>query len=289
MKNQLSTLLLLIVTTFCSLNTTAQKISLLGKKIKAKDICGDCAPGNHGLYMVMKKKTFEPQIEDNSTAKTIAHQILGHVFPENNKTGRVKIPCSTNSATTPFPIILVKPLSAANGTLIDYKEKELLNINVSLTVDSDLQNIKAAQPSIELAKLDEFKAKLTAAYSKFANKELSIQGRYYSYGLDDNAVIELAKNIKYSDCRNYIYKKDFQKRIITAIGLVFFDIESSENTVDDISTKLQADAMMYGITFNVSAEFKRNISKNLKKTTNDYYQIVVWRTMGVDQLETLAN
>ncbi len=289
MKNYSTTLLLCIIITFCSFNLNAQKITLLGKKIKAKDICGDCNPGNQGIYMIMKVKTFEPQIEDNSTAKTIAHQILGHVFPENNKSGRVKIPCSSNNSITPFTIDLIKPLNAANGTSINYSEKELLNINVALTVNSDLENIMAAQPDIELAKLNEFKAKLTAAYSKFANKELSIQGKYYSFALNENAIIDLAKKIKYFDCKDYIYKKDFEKRIITAIGIVFFDVESSQNTVDDISTKLQADASTYGITFNVSAEFKRNISKNLKKTTTDYYQIVTWRTMGIQDLEILAN
>lgn len=278
------TLVCLILFTY-----SCKTVNIQGKKIKAETICGKCQPGNQGPYMLMKKKTYEPQLEENSTAKMIAYDILGHVFPKDNLTGTINIPCSQNTVKTPFSIDKIKPLGSTgnSGTKIDYSEKELLQMSVSATVKSDLDNIKAANPSISAANLDSFKAKLSAAYSKFANKELTIGGRYFQFGLDENTVIEVAKNINYSDCRNYIYAAGKEKRMITAVGLVYFDIKSSSNSVDEIASELQADAEAYGITFGVSAQFKRNISRTLKKTTEGYFQVVVWRTVGTNDLNDL--
>jgi hypothetical protein len=280
---------LLTICALIGLTYSCKTIKIQEKKLKAEDICGECKPGNQGPYMLMKKKTFEPQLEDNSTPKSIAYNILGHVFPADNLTGTIKIPCSKNTVKSPFTIDKIKLLGStgASGTSIDYSEKETLQIDVSATVESDLESIKAANPSISVANLDEFKAKLSAAYSKFANKELTIGGKYFQYGLDVNTVIKVAKNIEYSDCRDYIFDTEREKRMITAIGLVYFDVKSSSNSVDKIASELKADAAAYGITFNVSAEFKRNISRELKKVTKGYFQIVVWRTVGTSDLDIL--
>jgi hypothetical protein len=281
------TLLLLCISV--QLLYSCKTINIQGKEIKADEICDKCKPGNQGPVMVMYVNTFEPELQENSTPLNIAHNILGHVFPKDIRTGDINIPCSSNSVITPFAIEKIKPLGSTgtNGTSIDYSEKELLQLNVSATVSADLESITAANPSISLADLDEFKAKLTAAYSRFANKEITINGKYYQYQLEKNTVIELAKNINYSDCREYIYDTNNEKRMITALGLVYFDITSSMNSVDEIAASLAADAAAYGITFGVSAEFKKNISKNLTKATDGYFQVVVWRTVGVSDLERL--
>lgn len=270
-------------------NVMSQKIDIQGKRVKAKDVCGSCKPGNQGPKMLMKKNTFQPQIEDDSTPLTVAYNILGHVFPEDNLTGKIKIPCSTTDTQTPFAINLIKKLgnTGNGGTKIDYSEKETLQINVALTVETDLDNIKQAQPNIDIANLEAFRAKLNAAYNKFSNKELTIAGRYYEYSLDENAVVQLARNFNYKDCFQYMNVPEFEKRIITAVGLVHFDITSSNNSIDQIAAALEADAKTYGITFGIKAEFKRNISKALKKTTESYYQVVVWRTLGLEELKHL--
>jgi hypothetical protein len=274
-----------------ALIVSCKTVSIQGKKISYKDICGDCDPGNLGLYMIMKKKTYEPQLDEISTPKLIAFNILGYVFPEDNVTASIKIPCSNNTVINPFKLDKIKPLGSTglDGTSIDYNVKEKLSIKVGLIVESDLASIKAANPNIGQTALDDFKGKLTAAYSKFADKELTITGKYYQFGIEDNTVIEIAKGINYKDCAEYINKvaATGTKRMITAIGMVYFEVRSAENTVDDIAAKLEADAKTIGITFSLTAEFKRNISKNLKKVTTNYYQILTWRTVGVDDLKNL--
>jgi hypothetical protein len=284
-KLSLLFLCLLFLTTY-----SCKTIKIQGKKIKSADICDNCDPGNYGKYMVMRKKTYDPQIDDNSSPKSIAYEILGHVFPEGYKGGNLKVSCSSNSAKSPFSINDVMDLGSTGtiGTTLFYNEKEILNIDISTTVSSDLASIKAANPTISITNLDSFKAKLSAAYSKFANKELTIEGKYYQFGLRDKVVEEIAKNIKYQVCRTIIYSKTNPKRLITAIGLVYFDIKFSTNSIDDISSSLQSDASSYGITFNVSAEFKRNISKSLNKVTDGYFQIVTWRNVSVSHLNVMS-
>ena len=280
---------LLILTVIFAIG--CKTVSIQGKKIPYKDICGDCNPGNVGPYMVLTKKTYEPQLEEISTPKTIAFNILGYVYPEDNLTASIKIPCSCGSIISPFAIDKIKPLGATglDGTSINYNVKEKLNIKVNLAVESDLANIKAGNPAITQTILDNFKAKLTAAYSRFAEKELTILGKYYQYGLDDNSVIEVAKGLNYKDCAEYMNKKTEAgtKRMITSLGLVYFEVRSDENSVDDIASQLTADAKDAGITFNISAEFKRNISRSLKKVTTNYYQIITWRTVGIEDLKNL--
>ncbi|WP_157972864.1 hypothetical protein [Aureibaculum luteum] len=270
---------------------SCKTITIQGKKIKSADICDNCNPGNYGPIMLMKKKTYDPQLEDNTSPKKIAFQILGHVFSEGYKGGDLKIPCSNTSAKSPFLVSDVRNLGStgSSGQSLFYNEKETLNLDVTATVNSDLESIKAANPSVSVANLDSFKAKLTAAYSKFANKELNVEGKYYQYSLNDQIIVELAKNLNYEDCRAYIYSTTNPKRMITALGLVYFEIKYSSNSVDDISSELVADAAAYGITFNIGVKFKRNISKKLNKVTEGYYQIVTWRTVGISHLNRIAN
>lgn len=59
-------------------------IKIQENKLKASDICGECKPGNLGPYMLMKKKTFEPQLEDNSTPKLFEQVTNGEFIEGQN-------------------------------------------------------------------------------------------------------------------------------------------------------------------------------------------------------------
>ncbi|AYQ32045.1 hypothetical protein [Runella sp. SP2] len=264
--------------------------NIQGKKLKTSVVCNDCRPGNLGPYMKMTKKTYDPIIDDNSTPEIIAHNILGHVFPENIKTGNLKFPCSSDTKN-PFTEQQVKRLGSTGnkGQSINYSEKEFLKLDIDLTVESDLNKIRIANPSLNTDIIESFKAKLYAAYLKFANKELKIEGRYHQFELDQNAVIKIARNLEYSDCRNSIYNLENPKRLITAIGIVYFDITINENSVDEIASTLETDAKSLGINFNIGVSFKRNISNELEKVTKNYFQVVVWRTVGISDLNKYKN
>lgn len=264
---------------------SCRTVSIQGEKVKTSVICGDCNPGSFGRYMVLDKQTYQPEVETNSTPKTIAHGLLGYVFPENNMSANQSAPCSTQSAVSPFTIDQIKPLSSVGGQDVFYNVKEVLTLNVSAAVNTDIDEIRALQPTVADATLQELRASLTSAYSKFANKELSINGKYYQYQLERNEVVALAKGFKYTDCKADIYGEN-PKRMITAVGLVYFNITSDNNSVDELSAALDAEAKAKGVTVNIAANFKRKISTNLKKVTKDYYQIVAWRTVGIPELDS---
>ena len=287
MKSIIFFYIILIALLFAGCKT----IVIQGEKISASDICGECNPGNLGQYMIMTEKTFDPQINELSTPKQIASEILGYVFPENDRSGSKKFPCSCNSTKSPFSIDKVKSLGStgSDGTTIEYSKKDTLKIDIDVTIKSDLDSIKASNPNLSTNKLNEFKARLKAAYTKFAGKELTITGKYFQFALDENAIYAMAKGIDYTDCTEYMRTPiDGQtKRMITAIGLVYFDIKSKENRIDEVAAELKAEANVIGISYNIGTEFKRNISKELKKSTLNYYQIVAWRTIGVKELDLI--
>jgi hypothetical protein len=262
-----------------------KKFKLPDAKIKGAVICGgSCLPGNFGAVLPLYKKTFEPELDDNSNEQLIAYSILGRTYPENDLTGSKAWRCS-ESINNPFTLNDITRLAntGADGTTFDYTRIEKLNLDINAAVETNLEELKKLNPTIAPATLTEFGAKISAAYSKFAGKDLTIKGKYSQWGLKNDVVESLVKNIGFSDCKKYL--KDHNYRIILSIGMVYFDITYAENSVDKVASDLQAQAEQYGIKGNIAVSFKREVSKNLKKTTKGYYQILVWRTAGINDLK----
>jgi len=263
----------------------SKKFELPDAKIKGSVICsGSCLPGNYGAVLPLYKKTYEPELDENSNEKLIAFSVLGRTYSETDLSGSVAWRCSPD-LNNPFTIDNVKRLGSTGkeGKAFDYKRTEKLNLDVSAAVQTNLEELKKLNPTIAPATLTEFGAKLSAAYSKFSGKELTIVGKYSQWGLENDVVESLVKNVGYQDCKKFL--TDNKYRIILAVGLVYFDISYAENSLDKIAAELQAEATQYGIKGNIAFSFKREVSKDLKKTTSGYYQILVWRTAGVDDLK----
>jgi hypothetical protein len=234
--------------------------------------------------MPLYKKTFEPDLDENSTEKLIAYSVLGRTYPESDQSVTKAWRCS-ESLTNPFSINAVTKLDSTgtDGNSFDYKRSEKLNIDVNASVETNLEELKKLNHGIAPATMTEFGAKISAAYSKFAGKELSIVGKYSQWGINRDSIEALVKNVGYTDCKKYL--KDHDYRIILAIGMVYFDISYAENSLDKVAADLQAEATSYGIKGNIAFSFKREVSKDLKKVTKGYYQILVWRTAGFDDLK----
>jgi hypothetical protein len=290
MKKQIILLTTTLLTSSLFSNLYSQKIPILGEKVKSKILCADCNPGNSGDPMILNVKTYAPVLTENSIPKEMATQLLGRVYFDGDVTGDLPTYCAgQNSITNPFPStsIVLSGNTGSNGTTIKYSWKKKSVLDVSAQVQADLTKIKSLQPALEQAKLDAFSAELTAAYSKFANKKLSVTGKYYEYMINPDDLIMLAKEMNnYKECNNLIYTNNL--RIINAIGLVYFDITSSSQSIDEVATDLQAKATSYGINYSVKFSFKQTISKSIEKFTIGYYQVVVWKTMTKIQLDKLA-
>lgn len=259
-----------------------KKFKLPDAKVTAKELCGGpCRPGQIGVVMPLYIKTFEPEVDNNSTEASIAHSIIGRTYPENDGSGLKAWRCSATTKNPFLPTDIVR-FSSATGTSFNYLKKEKLDLDVNAAVQTNLDQLKLANPGIDLGKLTNFGAKLTAAYSKFSGKELLITGKYSQWGLSEKALEALVKNDGYEECKKFLIDNNY--RIITTIGMVYFDITYQENSLDKVAADLQAEAAQSGISGNISVSFKREVSKDLKKLTTDYYQIVVWRTANAAQL-----
>lgn len=260
-----------------------KKFKLPDAKVTAQQLCGaKCRPGNVGIVMPLYVKTYDPQVDNNTTEASVAHSIVGRTYAANDFSGSNAWRCSATS-TNPFVYTDIVRLATNEGTTFNYWRREKLNLDVTATVQTNLDEIKLANPGIDVGKLTSFGAKLTAAYSKFAGKELLIIGRYSQWGLSDNALEHLVKNTGYSECKKFLIDNDY--KIITAVGMVYFDITYGENSLDKIASALQAEAAQSGIVGNISVSFKREVSKDLKKITKGYYQVVVWRTARGSELK----
>lgn len=284
MKNISNLLVLFVVlTSNIVFGQFSKKFILPDAKIKGSVICGGtCLPGSIGIVMPLYKKTFEPDINENSTEKLIAYSVLGRCYPESDKSGAKAWRC-TESLTNPFSIDAITRLGSQEGTSFNYKRSEKLNMNVAASVETNLKELKKLNPGIAPATLTEFGARINAAYSKFAGKELTIVGKYSQWGINRDSIEALVKNVDYTECKKFLKDKDY--RIILAIGMVYFDISYDENSLDKVAAELQADAISHGIKGNIAFSFKREVSKDLKKITKGYYQILVWRTAGILELE----
>src|SRR5690606_13881642 len=160
--------------------------------------------GNFGIVMPLYKKTYEPELDENSNEKLIAYQILGRTYPENDMSGSKAWRCSEGLAN-PFQMEDIVRLAntGASGTSFDYKRTEKLNLDIKAAVQTNLDEIRANNPGLQAIKLNEFGAKLTAAYSKFNGKDLTILGKYSQWGLKNDVVEALVKNVDYKDCKKF--------------------------------------------------------------------------------------
>ncbi|WP_422360179.1 hypothetical protein [Reichenbachiella sp.] len=254
-------------------------------KLKPDQVCGydACQPGNIGTVFHFYKKPFSLEVDNIKTPKDIAASVIGHTFPSSNMYGDRALTCSFQTAN-PFGDNDVVNLVNPTGRKFDYLRTEKLELDVNSTVKGNMEQIKELNPSN--TNLPEIEAKLTAAYTKINNKELSIQGRYSEWGLSRDAIERLIKDDGFEDCKKFLTEKNY--RIITAIGLVYFDITFDETNLDKIASDLQADlATQYGVKGDISISFKREVNQNLSASTKGGYQIVVWRHVGVGNLVLL--
>ncbi len=276
-------LLILVFTVSISCKT----YKLPDAKLKPEIVCGyeDCKPGNLGVVFQFYEKPFSLEVDNNKSMKNIAASVIGHTFPEKksdgtpNLSGDRALTCSF-ATSNPFSDGDVVNLVNPTGRKFDYLRTEKLQLDIDATVQGNMEQIKKLNPENE--KLPEVEAKLRAAYNKINNKELSIQGRYSEWGLGKEAIERLIKNDGFKECKRFLTEKNY--RIITAIGMVYFDITFDQTNLDKFSTDLESEISRLGIKGNVAVNFKREVNQTLNAVTKGGYQIVVWRHANSNDL-----
>lgn len=248
-------------------------------KLKSRQVCGQkkCQPGNPpGTVFHFTEEPYSPQVQNETTTKDVAISVLGHAFPYGDLTGRTPLPCATNSLNNPFKDVIVT-LGNSTGRDVEYTKEELIDIDVEAAVEKNFQQITATNPNVT-QNSDEIKAKLTAAYSRLNNKVLTVKANYSEWGLSPRAIAAFQRNLDFKDCKQFIRENNY--RIITAVGIVSFDIEFEGKSLSDVGAEIESDLKKNGIEANIIAKFRREVSKKLKATTDGAFQIVVWRHIG---------
>lgn len=239
----------------------------------------ECKPGNAGRILNFTKNPYSPGIKSTSSAKDIAFAVLGHTINKGDISGSDINTCSKTSSN-PFTIDDVENVRFTEGRDIKYTRKEKLEINVEAAVEANLKEL--AKLNLEAAKIQDLKGKITAAYSRVNGKELTVEGRYSEWALSFDALSKLKKGDGYQECRAYIEDPKNPRRIITAVGLVYFDILFESSSIDKLAAELDAELKKEGISASLAFTFKREVSKSLKATSNGVFQILVWRHAGLN-------
>lgn len=276
---------LVVATIILVLAVGCKTYKLPDAKLKPSLICGYnvCQPGNIGTVFHFYKKPFSLEVDNIKTPKDIAASVIGHTFPAADMYGDRALSCSYHTAN-PFGDNDIVNLVNPTGRKFDYLRTEKLELNVNATVQANMEQIKKLNPGNP--NLLQIEAKLTAAYSKINNQELTIQGLYSEWGLSSEAIEKLIKEDGFEDCKKFLKEKNYQ--IITAIGLVYFDMSFNETNLAKIASDLQTElATQYGVKGEIAIAFKKEVHQNLKASTKGGYQIVVWRHVGVSDLVLL--
>ena len=273
------TILIVFVVTLAF--SSCRRYKLPDARLKPEQVCGYdyCLPGNFGTVFHFYKKPFSPEVDSTTTLRDVAYSIVGHAFPADNLLGDRAFTCS-NTTSNPFSTSDIVNLVNPTGKSINYKRTEKLELDVNAAVEGNIEEIKKLNPSLN--NIPEVKEKLKAAYSRVNNKELVVQAKYSEWGLSRKAIEHLVKEDGFTDCKDFLIERNY--RIITAVGIVYFDITFDSKSIDEIASELDAELKQYGIQSSISISFKREVNESLSTSTKGGFQIVVWRSVGTNEL-----
>jgi hypothetical protein len=248
-------------------------------KLKPVVACGldECQPGDAGQVFHFTKNPMSPAIRENTTVQDIAFQILGRTFLEGDGTGGNINVCS-KSIINPFTIEDVTNIRFAVGRDIEFERKEMFEIDIEAATAANLKEL--SKLGLDAAKIQKLEAKIKATYSKISGKELTVVGRYSEWGLSPEAKERLKKTIDFSECRKYL--ADNKYRIVTAIGMVVFEINFNSNSIDVLASEIDAELKKEGVDASLAFSFKKEVAQNLSINSGLVYQVLVWRHARIE-------
>lgn len=273
-KKIIATLLLTVF--FISSTFAGQKFAFPGltSKLKSKDLCGvgNCKPGNGGIIFIFSKDVFTPEINKTSTQEEVALSILGHTVKQGDTSGSFPVPCS-ETGISPFSADDITQIGIT-GHKVKYEKKSTLNLNIGSVIEANLKEIR--KEVTDPLKLQKAEAKIKFAYEKINGKELKVNAFYTEWGLKNSAISQMRAGTKFQDCKTFIKSRPY--RVITAIGLVQFQMTYDGNSVDtlanEIASQLESDL---GYKGSFSLIFKKQVTKEIEASIDNGFVVPVWR------------
>ena len=247
--------------------------------IKPKQLCGKeiCDPGNVGFLLHLTKSPFSPAVKKATSVEDIALQILGKTLSADNIRNSKDYSTCSELSDNPFDKDDIENVRFPDGRTIEYEKKERLEINVEAAAEANVKEL--AKLTTDAAKIERLEAKIKAAYNKIKGKELNVVGKYSEWELASDTREKIKKGDGFQSCRKWI--EDNNQRIITSIGIVYFDITYEEKSIDDLATEIDAELAKEGLTASISFSFKREITKRFE-SSNKVYQILIIRHAGIN-------
>jgi len=282
MKKQTSVVLcsLILIGFYANAQKNGLKYILPDAVLTAKDICGEkiCIPEGVGMPFHYTKKPYSPDITLGSaiSAQDIALQVLGRTIPTDDIESQDYNTCS-NTSQNPFTVSDLAHKGNITGREINYKKSETLSLSIDAAVDANMKELmKLTSDQNVLANM---KISIKAAYTHINGQDLTVNGVYSEFSLNQTAMDKIKKGNEYQACRTELQKN---QRIILGVGLVYFDIKFTQNSVDSISSQIDADLAKQGVKGSLSVSFKREITKTLKASSIGLYQILIITHAGLE-------
>lgn len=252
-------------------------------ELEPEEVCGQskCEPGSLGRTFQFYENPYSPDLNQSMTPSDIAYSVLGHTVKMSDKTGSRFTICSADGLTNPFSKADVKPKRlGVKGRKIEYTRNGVLNIDITPTVSATLEELtKYAEISSYVSELE---AKLKVGYENIDKKDSTLVGTYYEYGLSDN-VIKTLHTVNYQSCNSYL--NDKEKALITAVGFIEYSTSVDGSDYSNFIGELNALFTAKGINLDVTPIINREVTKTLKASTNNGYQIIVWRKANPEWIE----
>jgi len=258
---------------------------LVGAKLTAKEICGEqlenyCSPGNYGTVLPMKRRPYKPGVKLGYTPDSIAIKIVGNCIKDLS--GSNFTSCSFTSAN-PFSNKEIETKGNVGGTTLAYSRKESFKIDVEVAAKATMADIAKFTTNIELLK--QLEVKVRTAYNNISASSLEIGATYYEFGLTENVLDKIRKNDGYLDCKKYCVEKKYN--LITAIGIIAYSVDFNKNSIQALTSDVDATLKSNSIPVDISVSFKKEIQTQYTSKTSTAFQVIGWRFILPEQLNSL--
>lgn len=249
------------------LSMNSCKVFLFSGKISKSDAYWDLDKSANRKYFRKQRKAPSIDMTTMPTEHDVAKAYLGSVYVENVK-NPLPTPCVVGSD-------LFKDYVQQKFNLVfTYTYSFASKFDVGLNVDTDFNSIIKENPGLDEQKKKDIKAKLNAAYSKYKQNGLKVQGRMFLYDLAPEALTKLVDDQGFNICIGNIRSKN--KYFIYQIGLLKYDFDYVSHSLEQIEMQLRTELSDIVGTANVTLSFKSSAQADFQSSVRGGYQIIYW-------------
>ena len=249
-------------------------------KMNSETICGDrrvCDPGpNRGIVFRFAVRPYSPDINDNSTLKSIAASVLGHAVAASQENSEELNVCSSDGITS---MISENDVTASGrygllGKAFNYRVSKKLQIDVTAAAQATIEEMLKNRPDRQQL-FDSLRAELEAVFHRLKDNQLEVSANYSEWSLNGNTINRIKHATEFAACREMLKQNNWA--FITDIGLINYNISLNNQLIRNFGLDLTTKLKREGLNINVGALIEREVHKSLTSQIVQGYQIIGWR------------